>query len=1382
MRSLPRILRRATRLGAIGLLCLCPAASLVVGEDAKKPEDLQQRLGGAQRCLAHVSTDKPIYRTGENVYVRAVVVDALTRAPWMSNVLVQVEIVSPKGDTIARGMAGVENGSLGYQWPIEESAAGGDYKVKVSFPNNGYPPAERGFNIRAFRQRRLRTQIEFAREGYGPGDEVAATLQVSRSEGGIPAGAKASVVARVDQREVWQGTATVEASGFATVRFKLPQTIVQGDGTLSFAIEDGGVVETAAKTIPILVATVDLKAYPEGGDLIAGLENRVYFESIAPNGRPADIVIQLVDSNKMVILKAKTEHEGRGSFVFTPQVDTTYTLQVIEPWIVTTKIDLPKASRSVTLRAAKDRYPAGEPVEVAIGWGEALPHVQVVVTNHEVAVASKIINPTEEKFLHTWTPVSLDLPKEIAGILRITLYDNDGRPRAERLIYREPADKMNVALELDRQSYIPGGKVTLKIKTTDSAGKPIAGFVGLTVTDDAVLEMIETREKAPRLPVQVYIEPEVRELADAHVYLSNDPKAPRALDLLLGTQGWRRFAFFNIDEFLKTYGDAARRVLAQMNPPIPRAAWGGRFARGGIAIGDGVREGVEMDEFALGAAVVRDKKAEAKLGIVEQREDEKMRNKPEEAAMAKRTPAPAIAAPAMPPPLQERQMAGRLRRFEAEALVNLDEVRSPIVAVRVYAHAVRPNRQPNDRVDFTETLYWSAGIATNDSGETSVTFDLCDSVSSFRAMADGYTKTGSFGAGDAVIESRRPFYVEVKAPLETTAGDEIQMPVVLVNETDKAMESGLVVSAGAGIKLGKFPEIVKVPAHSRTRVVVPANVGNKAGLADLIVSASSGEFTDSVTRKVSAKPLGFPVALNFGGLLEGKVSHTVAIPKSLTEGGMTAQAVVYPTPLGNLTKALEALVRDPCGCFEQASSSNYPLVMGMQYFQTHTGIDPALIARSREKLAAGYKLLTGYESKQKGYEWFGGDPGHEALSAYGLLEFTDMAQVHPVDPKMTERTREWLMKRRDGKGGFERNSRALDSFGGAPSDITNAYITWALACAEEKDIAKELDAIRDAAGKSDDPYLIALAAGALIESGRKADAAPLLKRLTTMQDKDGSIQGAKTSITRSGGISLLVETTALSVLAWLSDGAYAGNTEKAMKWLCQACEGGRFGSTQSTVLALKAIIEYDKSRARPKADGTLILSVDGKSIESLGFKKTTEGALEFRDFAGTLLPGEHVVTLEMKDGSPMPYSLAIEYSAEKPSDAKGCPLEIQTKVTETSVAEGNPVEVVARVRNTKDEGLPMTMAIVGLPGGLEPRHEQLKEAVKAGKFSFYEIRGREVAIYFRDLAPKAEREIVISAIGAVPGTYVGPASRAYLYYTPEEKKWTDGLRVSITPK
>lgn len=64
-----------------------------------------------------------------------------------------------------------------------------------------------------------------------------------------------------------------------------------------------------------------------------------------------------------------------------------------------------------------------------------------------------------------------------------------------------------------------------------------------------------------------------------------------------------------------------------------------------------------------------------------------------------------------------------------------------------------------------------------------------------------------------------------------------------------------------------------------------------------------------------------------------------------------------------------------------------------------------------------------------------------ALTAYGLLEFVDMSKVYPVDPSLIETTKNWLLNQRDdASGGFKRNSRALDSFGAAPDDITNAYI------------------------------------------------------------------------------------------------------------------------------------------------------------------------------------------------------------------------------------------------------------------------------------------------------------------------------------------------------
>ena len=42
-------------------------------------------------------------------------------------------------------------------------------------------------------------------------------------------------------------------------------------------VDDGGTIETIAKTIPINFGKVEVKFYPEGGDLVAGVENRVYF-------------------------------------------------------------------------------------------------------------------------------------------------------------------------------------------------------------------------------------------------------------------------------------------------------------------------------------------------------------------------------------------------------------------------------------------------------------------------------------------------------------------------------------------------------------------------------------------------------------------------------------------------------------------------------------------------------------------------------------------------------------------------------------------------------------------------------------------------------------------------------------------------------------------------------------------------------------------------------------------------------------------------------------------------------------------------------------------------------------------------------------------------
>src|SRR5207245_1980193 len=85
--------------------------------------------------------------------------------------------------------------------------------------------------------------------------------------------------------------------------------------------------------------------------------------------------------------------------------------------------------------------------------------------------------------------------------------------------------------------------------------------------------------------------------------------------------------------------------------------------------------------------------------------------------------------------------------------------------------------------DFAETLYWHTAATTGKDGSFTFSFDAADSVTSLRIRADGVSPTGGLGAGDALVEVRKSFYIEPKLPLEVTAGDRIEAPVAMVNGT-----------------------------------------------------------------------------------------------------------------------------------------------------------------------------------------------------------------------------------------------------------------------------------------------------------------------------------------------------------------------------------------------------------------------------------------------------------------------------------------------------------------------------------------------------------------------------------------------------------------------
>lgn len=1374
---------------------------------------LTETLGGADRYLTYVSTDKPIYRPGETLHVRGVMLHHATRQPLAESEkqMPLVEIHGPKGDQVASGFTQMQDSVVGFTWPIPTTQAGGEYTIKVSYPQAGHPPAERKFDVRVYRAPRLKTQIKFLRDGYGAGDEVVAALHAERAEGGVPRGAAVTVTARVDGAQVFHGPAKIDDHGNCLARFKLPAEIKRGEGTLVLAIEDGGVVESASKTIPILLQTVDLTLYPEGGDLIAGLDNRVYLEAFTPSKKPADLAGIIVDSHGKEVAKFRSEHEGRARFNLKPVAGEKYVLKITEPSGIRTTYPLPEVKpEGIVLSSLQDVAGKTDSLRLSVAAATSGTY-RVTLRQRELQVAEQ----TVELMAGSAKELSLD-PGKSDGVLIATVWNND-RPVAERLVFRQPAKEVNVKLVADARQYVPGGKVKVTVETRDDAGNPVSTVVGLAATDDSVLEMIDKREQSPRLPVMVLLEGDVKELADAHVYLDpTNEKAPAAVDLLLGTQGWRRFAFIDTVKFTEANGDAARRVLALRL--VAEYELRDRFAEDAAAgavrlFAAPGRAGVDKSEVVPAAAAPPENANAKAVEQDGQGADEKLAEKGEEKNAEEAPAKSAVAnAKAVQPKADRKQLGGvggfgrradevgdRLELQKALGRKDRDRrnglagmpfgdahsIGNDFTVIRVYAHQVRSQRQPGERVDFTETLYWNAGLKTDNNGQATIEFGLNDSVTSFRLSADAFSSAGGLGSSSLSIESVEPFYLEPKLPLEVTMNDRVQAPIGVVNATATALNASLVLPRNSSTAMSISGREFAIPAGGRVRQYLNFNVGKQIGETEITLQGKAGGFADNVTRKIVVRPLGFPTQLAYGGLMpvDGAVLHDVVIPKSLVPGSLEARVVVYPTPLANMTEALKALIREPSGCFEQTSSSVYPLVMAQQYFMSHQGVDPALIERSSQILQTGYDRLRGFECKTGGFEWFGADPGHDALTAYGLLEFTDMSQVRYVDPALLARTRAWLLDQRDGKGGYLRKTHTLHTWIADP-ECANAYNTWAiLEAGVQDDLSTEVKWIRDAAEKSQNTYAVALAANVLALAGDKEGVDHLLDKLAGKQQTNGSLNGATTSVIGSGGDALAIETTALAAMAWLKNPSYVSNVEKSIQYLAESCKGGRYGSTQSTILALRAIVAYDKSRANPTQPGSLQLVIDGTPTgDAVPFTKDTTGAIEIPVAADLFASGSHQVQVKMNGGSPMPYTVTVNYHSQTPNSADDCKLHLEVKLRDTKIVEGAATEANVVVVNRTGETVPTPIAIIGIPGGLEVRHDQLKELVKANKIAAYEVKGREVVLYWRSLDKEARVELPLSLIAAVPGSYTGPASRAYLYYTDELKQWADGVQVEIMPK
>jgi uncharacterized protein YfaS (alpha-2-macroglobulin family) len=1402
----------------------------------------------------YLQTDKTFYSPGETLWFSAYVRDAATMKASTQSDIVQVQLISPKGNVENTYKLICKNGMAAGDFSFAEGCPGGIYKLKA-FTNwqKNEPDSlffEKEITVQDFIVPHLKMKLDFDRKAYGAGDEVIAKLNLESNDNKVLANYPFEYVVQIEGNEIARTKAITGNEGIMHLKFKLPKSLESNDGLLNVMLNYGGINESISRSIPIVLNKVSLKFYPEGGDLVVGIPNKVAFKALNEFGKPADIEGEIIDADGNNVCNFSSYHQGMGAFVL-PCVDgANYIAKITKPKGITQDFAMP------------EMLDHGYVLNVLEQNSSALQLAIHATTKEELSliaqVRGKIYYSTSVDAINGIEKVNIPVSMLPFGVCQLTLFDSKGIARCERLVFVNQNKQLNVSITTDKEKYMPREKVTANINVTDENGMPVAAHLSLSVSNDELLSFAD--DKQGNILSQLFLEQDVKgKIEEPAFYFTKAPKAAQGLDYVMMTSGWRRFTWEPVVQNQSPYiGFKSEKAIVKgtvidnfSGKPVADAILKignlqlqtnekGAFVAKHLDISQTCKLVIEMPGYAKYEEVLTDYNDQKLIYL--------QNNKVHPVAVAENLGMRAfdnaemevqLAAPAMnfafaagaPAPQnikfvpQEKGKQGKAKADRAAAKpapVKKEEIKAALLEDKevmaeedmkpmafgnanfkknraaeanqiqqgVKYYRARQFDNPNysviksntTRTDFRKTIYWNPDINIDKTGKKTISFYTNDEIASFKFIAEGIGSNGNAAHAEKQIFTQLPIGMTVKMPMHLIQDDEISIPLTLKNNSSNSLKGKLNVTISSNmIGMDKLPEDIAIPAMESKTILLKYKVGEANENAKIEVAFNAGEVSDAFEQNFKIHAKGYPVNVSFSGKETNK-SYTVDIT-NMVKGSLVASATAYPSVVSDLMKGVESILREPGGCFEQTSMSSYPNILVRDYLTTIGQSDPKVEARANELIERGYKKLIAFETKEKGYEWFGGAPGHEALTAYGLMQFNDMKKVYSgVDQNMIDRTANWLMASKDGKGGYKRNARALDNFGGASQNITDAYITYALACANYENIKMELDHLYEEAKSSKDAYVMGLAANALFAYHKDKRAASILNELMKKQEADGSFMGANHSITRSTDKALRVETTSLAIMAMLqSDEIKAESLNKAVDYLTKARSGyGDFGNTQSTIMALKALTQFANYAKQTNEDGVLEMYVEGKKVAEQAYKAGERDAIVINGIEKYLTAGKNKLELKYRNAkNPLPYSIAVSWNSDLPQSAKECMVDLKVDLNDTKVKTGETVRLKVKLENKTNQGLPSTMAIIGIPGGCTAQPWQLKEMQEKKLIDYYEISGNQMNIYYRQMAPNEIKLLNFDLKAEVSGKFLSPASSAYLYYTNEFKEWQPSQMLEI---
>jgi hypothetical protein len=509
--------------------------------------------------------------------------------------------------------------------------------------------------------------------------------------------------------------------------------------------------------------------------------------------------------------------------------------------------------------------------------------------------------------------------------------------------------QVKVEVRPARETVGPSEKLRIRLKATDSAGKPRRAELAVMLVDEGVLSLLGYETPDP-LAFFHYARGRGAPLADLRNELlarQKDLKAERSRAQKRQEQSRRR----------------GRRQV------IIRGALGNIGHGGGGGSGSG---------YGRGAGGLRGDRAATDAPVLARR--------------ARR------ASTAQPSTRLEAKAKGGFFKLD---LVTGGETEASGAAPEIRA-----------RTRFATTAYYNPSVVTDRRGAAELTVKMPDNTTTYRIMvvALDRDRADQFGNGEAQVKVRKPVLLRPSLPRFLSVGDSFEAAVMVHNQTAKAGAVDVLVRGRNATPVGKSRVRVTIPADGAREVrfsmavkeAGPARIQFAAVLGSCSPVGRAGGATSCTDAVEKQLPVLLPVtteAFATYGMTDGSVEQPVVAPKNALGGYGGLEVSMSSTALNGLEDSVRYLVTYPHECTEQTASRVLP-IFSLSKILGDFSIGAVKDQKTREALAgAGVRKLISYQRWDGGWgNWRGSRiswPYTSAYATYALLRARKAGETVP---------------------------------------------------------------------------------------------------------------------------------------------------------------------------------------------------------------------------------------------------------------------------------------------------------------------------------------------------------------------------------------------------